>query len=74
MKRAALVAAMFLTTQVFAGGSIVARKAAISTAHPLATKVGLAVLQRGGNAADAAVAVALALAAVRPQSGNLGGG
>ncbi|MGZ8780897.1 MAG: gamma-glutamyltransferase [Thermoanaerobaculia bacterium] len=74
MKRAALVAAVLITTQVSAGGSITARKAALSTAHPLATKVGLAVLQRGGNAADAAVAVALALAVVRPQSGNLGGG
>lgn len=74
MKRAALVAAVFMTTQVFAGGTITARKAALSTAHPLATKVGLAVLQRGGNAADAAVAVAFALAVVRPQSGNLGGG
>ena len=74
MTRAALVAAVMITTQVFAGGSITARKAALSTAHPLATKVGLAVLQRGGNAADAAVAIAFALAVVRPQSGNLGGG
>lgn len=74
MKRAALVAAVLITTQVFAGGTITARKAALSTDHPLATKVGLAVLQRGGNAADAAVAVAFALAVLRPQSGNLGGG
>ena len=74
MKRAALAAAVLIATQVYAGGSIVARKAALSTTHPLTTKVGLAVLQRGGNAADAAVAVAFALAVVRPQSGNLGGG
>lgn len=74
MKRAALVAAVLITTQVSAGGAITARRAALSTAHPLATKVGLGVLQRGGNAADAAVAVALALAVIRPQWGNLGGG
>lgn len=74
MNRAALAAAVLLTTHLFAGGTITARKAALSTAHPLATKAGLAVLQRGGNAADAAVAVALVLAVVRPQSGNLGGG
>jgi gamma-glutamyltranspeptidase/glutathione hydrolase len=73
--RAARAAAIFLlATNAFAGGSITAKKAALSTAHPLATKVGLATMQRGGNAADAAVAVALALAVVRPQSGCLGGG
>lgn len=75
MIRAALAAAVLLVaTPAHAGGAIAAKQAALSTAHPLATKVGLAVLQRGGNAADAAVAVALALAVVRPQSGNLGGG
>ncbi|HEX7151525.1 MAG TPA: gamma-glutamyltransferase [Thermoanaerobaculia bacterium] len=53
---------------------MIARKAALSTAHPLATKVGVNVLQQGGNAIDAAVAVAFTLAVVHPQAGNLGGG
>lgn len=75
MRRAAQAAAvLLLAASVQAGGSAAAKKAAISTDHPLATKAGLAVLRRGGTAADAAVAVALALAVVRPQSGNLGGG
>jgi gamma-glutamyltranspeptidase/glutathione hydrolase len=46
----------------------------VVTAHQLATRVGVDVLERGGNAIDAAVAVGYALAVVYPAAGNLGGG
>ena len=54
--------------------SVVADKAVVSAAHPLATKVGLDIIKQGGNAIDAAIAVQFALAVVYPRAGNLGGG
>jgi len=51
-----------------------ARGPFVAAANPLAVEAGLAVLRRGGSAADAAVAVQAVLGLVEPQSSGLGGG
>ena len=51
-----------------------AKYGAVVSAHPLATQVGMQVLENGGNAFDAAIAVHMSLAVVYPRAGNIGGG
>lgn len=51
-----------------------ARNAMVASVSEIASKVGVDIMKRGGNAIDAAVAVALALAVTWPSAGNLGGG
>ena len=53
---------------------IAAERGMVVTAQQYATRIGVDVLQQGGNAIDAAVAVGYALAVVYPAAGNLGGG
>lgn len=67
---ALLLTAVFGMTQVYADGS----RAAIASAHPLATAAGFEILAKGGNVFDAAVAVSATLAVVEPSGSGLGGG
>ncbi len=53
---------------------VTAPHAMVVTAHPLATQAGVEILQQGGNAIDATIAVAFALEVVYPVAGNIGGG
>ncbi len=52
----------------------IADSAMVVSAHPLASEAALSIIERGGNAIDAMVALHFALAVVYPRAGNIGGG
>ena len=69
-----ITCASLVAVSLFARQPEHAKHAMVVTQEPLAADVGLRVLQSGGNAIDAAVAIGFALAVTYPFAGNLGGG
>ena len=74
LMRIKLCGALLLGVTLFARQPEHARHAMVVVQEPLAADVGLRVLQSGGNAIDAAVAIGFALAVTYPYAGNIGGG
>ena len=77
MKRLILVIALIfkLTVPVAAAREPVrAKRGMVSSTNEVVSRVGVDIMKRGGNAVDAAIAVALALTVTHPAAGNLAGG
>jgi gamma-glutamyltranspeptidase/glutathione hydrolase len=70
----AIIAASPIYAQQVISGPVVSKNGMVITTSAPASDVGASILKKGGNAVDAAVATAFALAVTHPSAGNIGGG
>src|ERR1700761_3728785 len=74
MRRISILLLIATAVPVWAAQPVRARHGMVVTRETHATQAGLKILESGGNAIDAAVAVGFALAVTHPSAGNIGGG
>lgn len=68
-----LVISSTMSFAVTVDQTLISRKGMVTAAHPLAAKAGAEILEKGGNAIDAAIAVSFALGVVEPYASGIGG-
>ncbi len=74
MHKYIILLTLLCTPMAYAASVVLPKQSVIATAHPLATRAGIDILGKGGNAFDAAAAVALTIGVAEPTGSGIGGG